>query len=83
MWFDEVVTGLGRTGTWFAADQMPLTPDIITTAKGLGAGYFPVGAMLVRRHVYQAVAEGSRSFEPGHLGWGAASWLSVRRCWPI
>ena len=44
VWFDEVVTGLGRTGTWFAADQMPLTPDIITTAKGLGAGYFPVGA---------------------------------------
>ena len=71
VWFDEVVTGLGRTGTWFAADQMPLTPDIITTAKGLGAGYFPVGAMLVRRHVYQAVAEGSRSFEPGHTWDGA------------
>jgi adenosylmethionine-8-amino-7-oxononanoate aminotransferase len=66
VWFDEVVTGMGRTGTWFAADQMPLTPDIITTAKGLGAGFFPVGAMLVRDHVYQAVAEGSRSFEPGH-----------------
>ena len=71
VWFDEVVTGLGRTGTWFAADQMPLTPDIITTAKGLGAGYFPVGAMLVRRHVYQAVADGSRSFEPGHTWDGA------------
>jgi adenosylmethionine-8-amino-7-oxononanoate aminotransferase len=71
VWFDEVVTGLGRTGTWFAADQMPIVPDVITTAKGLGAGYLPVGAMLVRDHVFQAVAEGSRSFEPGHTWDGA------------
>jgi adenosylmethionine-8-amino-7-oxononanoate aminotransferase len=71
IWFDEVVTGLGRTGSWFAADQMPLTPDVITTAKGLGAGFFPVGAMLVSEHVYQAVAAGSRSFEPGHTWDGA------------
>lgn len=66
VWFDEVVTGMGRTGTWFAAEQMPIKPDVITTAKGLGAGFFPVGAMLVQEHVYQAVAKGSRSFEPGH-----------------
>jgi adenosylmethionine-8-amino-7-oxononanoate aminotransferase len=71
VWFDEVVTGLGRTGTWFAADQTPLVPDVMTTAKGLGAGFFPVGAMLVAEHVYQAVAEGSRSFEPGHTWDGA------------
>jgi len=66
VWFDEVVTGMGRTGTYFAAEQMPIKPDIITTSKGLGAGFFPVGAMLVQEHVYQAVAAGSRSFEPGH-----------------
>lgn len=71
VWFDEVVTGLGRTGTWFAADQMPIKPDVITTAKGLGAGFFPVGAMLVADHVYEAVANGSRSFEPGHTWDGA------------
>ena len=71
IWFDEVVTGLGRTGTWFAADQMPLAPDVITTAKGLGAGFFPVGAMLVSQHIYQAVADGSRAFEPGHTWDGA------------
>ena len=71
IWFDEVVTGLGRTGTWFAADQIPVVPDVITTAKGLGAGYLPVGAMLVQDHVYQAVAQGSRSFEPGHTWDGA------------
>lgn len=66
VWFDEVVTGMGRTGTYFAAEQMPIMPDIITTAKGFGAGFFPVGAMMVQDHVYQAVANGSRAFEPGH-----------------
>jgi adenosylmethionine-8-amino-7-oxononanoate aminotransferase len=71
VWFDEVVTGLGRTGSWFAADRMPVRPDIITTAKGLGAGFIPVGGMLVADHVYQAVADGSRSFEPGHTWDGA------------
>jgi adenosylmethionine-8-amino-7-oxononanoate aminotransferase len=71
VWFDEVVTGLGRTGTWFAADQVPVVPDVITTAKGLGAGFMPVGAMLVREHVYQSVARGSRAFEPGHTWDGA------------
>jgi hypothetical protein len=71
VWFDEVVTGLGRTGSWFAANRTPITPDVITTAKGLGAGFTPVGGMLVAEHVYQAVAEGSRSFEPGHTWDGA------------
>jgi adenosylmethionine-8-amino-7-oxononanoate aminotransferase len=68
---DEVVTGIGRTGTWFAAEQLPLVPDVITTAKGLGAGYAPVGAVLCRESVYRAVAEGSRSFELGHTWDGA------------
>jgi adenosylmethionine-8-amino-7-oxononanoate aminotransferase len=63
---DEVVTGMGRTGTWFAADQLPLQPDIIVTAKGLGAGYFPVGAVICRQEIYDAIAEGSRNFEAGH-----------------
>ncbi|HEY7561275.1 MAG TPA: aminotransferase class III-fold pyridoxal phosphate-dependent enzyme [Gaiellaceae bacterium] len=68
---DEVVTGLGRTGTWFAAEQLPLVPDVITTAKGLGAGYAPVGAVLCREEVYRAFAEGSRAFELGHTWDGA------------
>jgi adenosylmethionine-8-amino-7-oxononanoate aminotransferase len=68
---DEVVTGMGRTGTWFAAQQLPLVPDIITTAKGLGAGYAPVGAMLCTEAVFAAVAAGSRAFELGHT-WGGA-----------
>ena len=68
---DEVVTGMGRTGTWFAADQLPLEPDVITTAKGLGAGYVPIGAMLCSEAVFDAVAGGSRAFELGHT-WGGA-----------
>ena len=68
---DEVVTGMGRTGTWFAAEQLPLVPDVITTAKGLGAGYAPIGAVLCRDEVYRAFAEGSRAFELGHTWDGA------------
>ncbi|HXV58190.1 MAG TPA: aminotransferase class III-fold pyridoxal phosphate-dependent enzyme, partial [Gaiellaceae bacterium] len=69
--FDEVVTGLGRTGTWFAFQGLPLVPDVLTTAKGLGAGYAPVGAVLCREHVYDAVAAGSRVFDLGHTWDGA------------
>ncbi|HEX6461062.1 MAG TPA: aminotransferase class III-fold pyridoxal phosphate-dependent enzyme [Thermoleophilaceae bacterium] len=69
--FDEVVTGMGRTGEWFAADHLPLVPDIIATAKGLGAGYAAIGATLCRDHVYEAVANGSRRFTLGHTWDGA------------
>jgi adenosylmethionine-8-amino-7-oxononanoate aminotransferase len=56
--FDEVVTGVGRTGQWFAGAATACTPDIIATAKGLGAGYAAIGAVLVREHVYEAFAQG-------------------------
>src|SRR5437763_4394599 len=69
--FDEVVTGIGRTGSWFAADKLPLTPDIIATAKGLGAGYTAIGAALCHERVYDAVAAGSRRFTLGHTWDGA------------
>jgi adenosylmethionine-8-amino-7-oxononanoate aminotransferase/GMP synthase-like glutamine amidotransferase len=69
--FDEVVTGVGRTGSWFAADTLPLTPDIIATAKGLGAGYAAIGATLCQKHVYEAFANGSRRFTLGHTWDGA------------
>ncbi len=69
--FDEVVTGIGRTGSWFAFQDMPIVPDVVTTAKGLGAGYAPVGAVLCREHVYEAVASGSRVFDLGHTWDGA------------
>ncbi|MGH2681006.1 MAG: aspartate aminotransferase family protein, partial [Actinomycetota bacterium] len=69
--FDEVVTGVGRTGRWFAGAATVCTPDIIATAKGLGAGYAAIGAVLVREQVYEAFARGSRRFTLGHTWDGA------------
>jgi len=69
--FDEVVTGVGRTGRWFAGAGTECMPDIIATAKGLGAGYAAIGAVLCREHVYEAVARGSRRFALGHTWDGA------------
>jgi adenosylmethionine-8-amino-7-oxononanoate aminotransferase len=69
--FDEVVTGFGRTGSWFAYHQIPLVPDIVTFGKTLGAGYAPLAGILCAGHVYEAVASGSREFEHGHTWDGA------------
>jgi adenosylmethionine-8-amino-7-oxononanoate aminotransferase len=69
--FDEVVTGVGRTGRWFAGAGTACTPDIIATAKGLGAGYAAIGAVLCREPVYEAIAQGSRRFTLGHTWDGA------------
>jgi adenosylmethionine-8-amino-7-oxononanoate aminotransferase len=69
--FDEIVTGMGRTGSWFAYQQLPLEPDLVTCGKGLGAGYAPLAACLCREHVYEALASGSRGFEHGHTWDGA------------
>ena len=69
--FDEVVSGIGRVGTWLAADQLPIEPDIVTIGKGLGAGYSPLGAVLCRAHVYEALDRGSREFDLGHTWDGA------------
>ena len=69
--FDEVVTGVGRTGNWFAGAATECVPDVIAAAKGLGAGYAAIGAVLVGEHVYEAVARGSRRFAPGHTWDGA------------
>jgi adenosylmethionine-8-amino-7-oxononanoate aminotransferase len=69
--FDEVVTGVGRTGRWFAGAGTECAPDIIATAKGLGAGYVAIGALLVKEHVHDAIARGSRRFTLGHTWDGA------------
>jgi adenosylmethionine-8-amino-7-oxononanoate aminotransferase len=69
--FDEVVTGMGRTGSWFAAQQLPIEPDIITGGKGLGAGYVPLAATFATQDVYDALAAGARNFEHGHTWDGA------------
>jgi adenosylmethionine-8-amino-7-oxononanoate aminotransferase len=69
--FDEIVTGVGRTGRWFAGSGTACVPDIIATAKGLGAGYAAIGAVLCREHVYEAIARGSGRFSLGHTWDGA------------
>jgi adenosylmethionine-8-amino-7-oxononanoate aminotransferase len=69
--FDEVVTGMGRTGSWFAYQQLPIEPDIVTIGKGLGAGYAPISAVLCKQHVYDAIDRGSRYFDLGHTWDGA------------
>ena len=63
---DEVMCGMGRTGSLFACEQDGVTADILCIAKGLGAGYQPIGAMLASGAIYDAVAEGSGFFQHGH-----------------
>jgi adenosylmethionine-8-amino-7-oxononanoate aminotransferase len=69
--FDEVVTGIGRVGSWLAAQQLPIEPDLVSVGKGLGAGYAPLGGVLCRQHVYDAIDQGSREFDLGHTWDGA------------
>lgn len=63
---DEVMCGMGRTGTLFACEQDDVAPDILCIAKGLGAGYQPIGAMLCTSAIYKAIEEGSGFFQHGH-----------------
>ncbi|AUH34501.1 aspartate aminotransferase family protein [Paracoccus tegillarcae] len=63
---DEVMCGMGRTGTLFACEQDHVDPDILCIAKGLGAGYQPIGAMLCSAGIYDTIAGGSGFFQHGH-----------------
>ncbi len=63
---DEVMCGMGRTGSIFACSAEGVCPDLITIAKGLGAGYQPIGAVMLSRDIYRAFADGSGLFQHGH-----------------
>lgn len=63
---DEVMCGTGRTGTMFACEQDDIAPDLLTMAKGLGAGYQPIGAVMVGAHLFDAFRGGSGFFQHGH-----------------
>lgn len=67
---DEVMCGMGRTGTLFASEQEEVRPDIIAIAKGLGAGYQPIGAMMCSGEIYRAIEAGSGFFQHGHTYMG-------------
>lgn len=62
---DEVMCGMGRTGTLHACEQEGISPDIMAIAKGLGGGYAPIGAVLVNDRVYDALAAGSGALQNG------------------
>ncbi|MER8456845.1 aspartate aminotransferase family protein [Mesorhizobium sp. M0189] len=79
---DEVMCGMGRTGTLHACEQDGIAPDLLTVAKGLGGGYQPIGAVLLGRHIFDAFAQGSGFFQHGHTYMGhpmaAAAGLAVQ-----
>ncbi|WP_020203594.1 MULTISPECIES: aspartate aminotransferase family protein [Cupriavidus] len=70
---DEVMAGMGRTGYLFACEEDGVVPDIVTIAKGLGAGYQPIGAMLSTGRIYDAIVGGSGFFQHGHTYIGHAT----------
>ncbi|MDP2571226.1 aspartate aminotransferase family protein [Vibrio sp. vnigr-6D03] len=63
---DEVMCGVGRTGSFYAFEQEGIVPDIVTVAKGLGGGYQPIGAAIVSSQIYKTIANGSGYFQHGH-----------------
>lgn len=63
---DEVMCGMGRTGTLYACEQEGVVPDLVTIAKGLGGGYQPVGAVLAQKKIVEAMSRGSGFFQHGH-----------------
>jgi adenosylmethionine-8-amino-7-oxononanoate aminotransferase len=63
---DEIMCGMGRTGSYFAFEQESITPDIVTIGKGLGGGYAPIAGMLVNNRIIEVLRKGTSSFNHGH-----------------
>jgi adenosylmethionine-8-amino-7-oxononanoate aminotransferase len=80
---DEVMCGMGRTGTLHASEQEGIAPDIEVIAKGLGGGYQPIGAVLIHGKIIDAIRQGSGFFQHGHTYLGhpvaCAAALEVQR----
>ena len=70
---DEVMCGTGRTGTMMAYEQEGVIPDMVTMAKGLAAGYQPIGALLCQDKITDAIRAGSGFFQHGHTFMGHAT----------
>ena len=79
---DEVMCGMGRTGTLHACEQDGIAPDLLVIAKGLGGGYQPIGAVLLSAKIFETFAKGSGFFQHGHTYMGhpmaAAAGLAVQ-----
>ncbi|HYY61015.1 MAG TPA: aspartate aminotransferase family protein, partial [Burkholderiales bacterium] len=67
---DEVMCGMGRTGTLHACEQEGISPDLMAIAKGLGGGYAPIGALLLKDEIFDAIAKGSGAFQHSHTYMG-------------
>jgi hypothetical protein len=80
---DEVMCGMGRTGTLHACEQEGVAPDLMAVAKGLGAGYQPIGAVLLAEKLFEAFRLGGGFFQHGHTYMGhptaCAAALAVQR----
>jgi adenosylmethionine-8-amino-7-oxononanoate aminotransferase len=80
---DEVMCGMGRTGTLHAVEQEGASPDLLVVAKGLGGGYQPIGAVLAHERVIAPLRDGSGIFQHGHTYLGhptaCAAALAVQR----
>ncbi len=70
---DEIMCGMGRTGTLYACEQEGIAPDLLTCAKGLGAGYQPIGAVLVAEKIYRTIVEKAGAFQHGFTYIGHAT----------
>src|SRR5437016_608457 len=80
---DEVMCGMGRTGTLHACEQEGVSPDLMALAKGLGGGYAPIGALMMQDEIFHTIAEGSGAFQHSHTYMGhplaCAAALAVQR----
>jgi hypothetical protein len=70
---DEIMSGMGRTGYLYACEEDGVAPDLLTIAKGLGAGYQPIGATLVSQRIHDTIVGGSGYFQHGHTYIGHAT----------
>ena len=71
---DEVITGFGRTGAWFASERWSLEPDLITCAKGITSGYLPLGAVIASPRVWEPFwAKGAGMWRHGYTYTGHAA----------
>jgi adenosylmethionine-8-amino-7-oxononanoate aminotransferase len=74
---DEVITGFGRTGRWFASEHFGVEPDIMTMAKAMTAGYFPMGAAITRREIIESIPNFRHVHTFSGHGGGAAAALAT------
>src|SRR3546814_12766977 len=70
---NEVICGMGLTGSLYAVEQEEVVPDLITIAKGLGGGYQPIGAVMAQGKIVSAISVGSGFFQHGHTYLGHAT----------